>query len=87
MKNVANHGAIIAAMAAGLFVSAMPLATHASDSDQVHCMGANSCKGKSGCKGVSNACAGKNACKGKGWVAMTEKECLDKGGKVEKPSK
>ncbi|HEY6881175.1 MAG TPA: hypothetical protein VI299_24280 [Polyangiales bacterium] len=87
MKNTTAHGALIAAMAAGLFASALPLAAHASDSDKVHCQGVNSCKGKGGCKGVNNACAGKNGCKGKGWVEMTEKECAEKGGHVEKAKK
>ena len=84
MKN--THGALIAAMAAGLFASALPLVAHASDSDKVHCQGANSCKGKGGCKSADNACAGKNGCKGKGWVEMTAKECAEKGGRAE-PSK
>ncbi len=82
MSNVTKQGALIAAMAAGLFASALPLAAHASDSDKVHCAGANSCKGKGSCKSADNACAGKNGCKGKGWMETTAKECADKGGHV-----
>jgi uncharacterized membrane protein len=87
MKN--TQGALVAALAAGLFASALPLAAHASDSDKVHCHGVNSCKGKGGCKSADNTCAGKNGCKGKGWVEMSAKECTDKGGRVEatKPKK
>lgn len=83
MKNVATHGALVAAMAAGLFASLAPVAAHASDSDKVHCHGVNACKGKGGCKSASNACAGKNGCKGKGWMEMSEKECAAKGGHAE----
>lgn len=83
MKNMATQGALVAALAAGLFAAALPLQAHASDSDKVHCMGVNACKGKGGCKSVENSCKGKNGCKGKGWMAMTEKECAAKGGHVE----
>ena len=51
----------------------------------VKCVGANECKGKGGCKSAMNDCKGKNACKGKGFVeTKTEKDCMAKGGKVEK---
>jgi len=45
-------------------------------SDKGHCIGANSCKGKSGCA-VSghNECAGHNACKGKGFLETTKAAC------------
>lgn len=88
MKNEATRGALVAALAAGLFASMAPPLAHASDSDKVHCHGVNACKGKGGCKSTSNACAGKNGCKGKGWVEMTEKECAAKGGRAQpEPSK
>ena len=32
-------------------------------------------------------CTGVNACKGKGFVALSEKECKDKGGKIEAEKK
>jgi uncharacterized membrane protein len=83
MKNVTTQGALVAALAAGLFATALPLQAHASDTDEVHCHGVNSCKGKGGCKGVDNSCKGKNGCKGKGWLPMTKKECAAKGGHAE----
>ena len=79
-----TKGALIAAMAAGLFSASAPLVATAADSDKVQCQGVNSCKGKSACHGANNGCAGQNACKGKGWIQTTEKECKAKGGKVVK---
>jgi hypothetical protein len=81
---MSKKGAIIAAMAAGIFSAGAPLVASAADSGKVHCAGVNSCKGKSSCHSASNACAGQNGCKGKGWVEMSEKDCKDKGGKVAK---
>jgi hypothetical protein len=79
-----NKGALIAAMAAGLFSVAAPLRASAADSDKVHCQGANACRGKSACSTASNACSGQNGCRGKGWIELSEKECKAKGGKVAK---
>jgi hypothetical protein len=79
---MSNKGALIAAMAAGLFSAGAPALANAADSDKVHCEGVNSCKGKGSCHSAANGCAGRNGCKGKGWVVMTEKECKAKGGKV-----
>jgi hypothetical protein len=79
-----SKGALIAAMAAGLFTTSTPLMVRAADADKVQCQGVNSCKGKSACHGAANGCAGQNACKGKGWIFTTEKECKAKGGKVVK---
>jgi hypothetical protein len=79
-----TKGALIAAMAAGLFGASTPLIASAADSDKVQCQGVNACKGKSACHGPNNACAGQNSCKGKGWIQTTEKECKAKGGKVGK---
>jgi len=54
-------------------------------SAQVKCVGGNACKGQSACKSAQSDCKGQNACKGKGYVmAPSEKDCADKGGKVEK---
>ena len=50
----------------------------------MQCAGVNACKGKSDCATATSACMGQNACKGQGWLKMAEKECLEKGGKVEK---
>ena len=83
---MSTKGALIAAMAAGLFSTA-PALVQAADSAKVHCAGVNSCKGKSACHSASNACAGQNSCKGKGWLEMSEKECKDKGGKVTQAGK
>ncbi|OUR96676.1 hypothetical protein A9Q84_10055 [Halobacteriovorax marinus] len=44
------------------------------------CQGINSCKGTGACSGKTNSCAGHNSCKGKGWVKVTKKQCMDKGG-------
>ena len=79
-----TKGALIAAMAAGLFSAGTPLIASAGDDAKVHCQGVNGCKGKGSCHSASNSCAGQNGCKGKGWVEMSEKECKDKGGKVAK---
>jgi hypothetical protein len=81
---MSTKGAIIAAMAAGLFSAGAPLLAHAADSAKVHCSGVNACKGKSACSTASSSCAGQNGCKGKGWVEMSEKECKGKGGKIVK---
>ena len=79
-----NRGAMIAAMAAGLFSAGAPIAASAADSAKVHCEGVNSCKGKSACATATSGCAGQNACKGKGWIEMTEKECKATGGNAAK---
>jgi hypothetical protein len=79
-----NKGAIIAAMAAGLFGAGAPLVASAADSAKIHCQGVNSCKGKSACATAKSGCSGQNACKGQGWIEMTEKECKAKGGTVAK---
>ena len=76
-----TKGAIIAALAAGLFGAATPIPASAADSAKVRCQGANDCKGKSACMTASSGCAGQNSCKGKGWIVISEKECKDKGGK------
>ena len=49
----------------------------------VKCVGVNDCKGKGSCKSAKNDCKGQNACKGKSFAELTEKECREKGGKVE----
>jgi hypothetical protein len=79
---MSTKGALIAAMAAGLFTAAAPVLASAADAAKVHCEGANACKGKGSCHGAANACAGKNGCKGKGWTEMSEKDCKAAGGKV-----
>ena len=83
---MSTKGALIAAMAAGIFAGA-PAIANAADTAKVHCEGFNSCKGKGACHSAANACAGKNGCKGKGWVEMSEKDCSAKGGKVTQAGK
>ena len=78
-------GAAIAVAAASLFLSGMVGVSSANAEEaKVQCAGVNSCKGKSECSSAKNGCSGKNACKGQGWMSMSEKQCLAKGGKVEK---
>jgi len=81
-------GALIASAVAAMFAAAPGLAQEKSNAKKatakmVHCGGINECSGKGSCAGADNACKGKNSCKGKGYLeTKTEKECLDKGGKV-----
>lgn len=78
-------GAALAAAAAGLFLAGTVGVSAADKTEaKVQCAGVNSCKGKSECSSAKNGCGGKNACKGQGWMSMSEKQCLEKGGKVEK---
>ncbi|HTT38541.1 MAG TPA: hypothetical protein VMH32_12835 [Burkholderiales bacterium] len=77
-------GAAIAVAAAGLFLTQAAAPSAQAAEAKIHCSGVNACKGKSECAAASNSCKGQNACKGQGWVSMTEKACLDKGGKPEK---
>lgn len=80
-------GTILAA-AVGVMFSAAAVAQTAPAAHgegTVKCVGANSCKGTSACKTATNACKGQNSCKGSGFImTKDEKECTDKGGKVEK---
>ncbi|MGQ0580030.1 MAG: BufA2 family periplasmic bufferin-type metallophore [Betaproteobacteria bacterium] len=76
-------GTALAATAAALFLSGAPGAVAADAKEaKVQCAGVNACKGKSDCATATSACMGQNACKGQGWLKMTEKQCLEKGGKV-----
>jgi hypothetical protein len=49
-------------------------------SSQIHCMGANACKGHNDCKTAANACKGHGECKGKGFVALPAATCTNVGG-------
>jgi uncharacterized membrane protein len=78
-------GAALATAAASLFLSGTASFSSANAEEaKVQCAGVNSCKGKSECSSAKNSCKGQNACKGEGWKSMSEKQCLEKGGKVEK---
>ena len=81
----AFSGAALALAAAGLFLSGTAAVVAADTKEaKVQCAGVNACKGKSDCATATSTCHGQNACKGQGWVKITEKQCLEKGGKVEK---
>jgi hypothetical protein len=82
---MSTKGALIAAMAAGLFAASAPLIASAKETAKVHCSGVNACKSKGSCKSAENSCKGQNGCKGKGWVEMSEKKCKAKGGTVAEP--
>ncbi len=75
---------LIASAVAMLFVTGAvnARADQSAGSDQVKCVGVNSCKGQSACKSAQNDCKGKNACKGQGFLKTSEQECKDKGGTV-----
>lgn len=78
-------GTAIAAAAASLFLSGtVGVLSASAEEAKVQCAGVNTCKGKSECSSAKNGCKGQNACKGQGWMSMSEKQCMEKGGKVEK---
>jgi len=81
MRASTSTGALVAAMAAGLFTTGVAVTTQAADTDKVQCHGINACKGKGACHTKEHACGGKNSCKGKGWLLTTEKDCKAKGGR------
>jgi len=82
MKNNTRSGAALAIAAVSLALASAATPVLAATA-KMHCLGINSCKGKSDCMTPKNKCAGMNACKGQGWVFKeTEKACLDEGGKV-----
>ena len=87
--SIQSKGAALAATAAFMALSMSAGATSnptgnagmaVAATDQVHCYGVNSCKGKSDCKTAASGCKGMNSCKGQGFKAMGAKPCLDNGG-------
>lgn len=82
MKVSKTTGIGLAVAAAGLFAMAPVSAEQNSEEAQIHCYGVNACKGQNDCKTAENACKGQAVCKGHGFLAMTEKECAEKGGTV-----
>ena len=83
MKLTAKSGATLAAAAGALLLSNVfvaPVAV-AAEAD-IKCVGVNACKGNSSCKSATNSCKGLNSCKGQGFVALTEAQCTQVGGKV-----
>lgn len=83
MKNDKLNGAALAAAAVSLVLAGGVHPVAAATTAKVHCLGTNSCKGKSDCHTPKNACKGMNACKAQGWVFKeSEKACEEAGGKV-----
>jgi hypothetical protein len=84
MKINILSGATLATTAVALALSGTVVSpTAAKNSASVHCVGINSCKGKSACKTASNSCKGQNSCKGEGWLPEESKNaCEAKGGTV-----
>jgi len=86
MKN-----AVLASAVASLFLSGAAFAKEKDAkkaSKSVMCEGINECKGHGGCKSASNACKGQNGCKGQGLTeTASDKDCKDKGGKVQTAQK
>lgn len=84
MKMSVMSGGSIAVAAVALALSGVSLTTTpAKAAKTVHCMGINSCKGKSACKTANNACKGQNSCKGQGWLPThSAAACKAKGGTV-----
>jgi hypothetical protein len=80
-------GVALAMAAASLFALGSPAYAQESESANVHCYGANACKGQTACKTASNACEGQNACKGQGFVDKTKEECDELGGTTTEPEK
>src|SRR5260370_37264559 len=75
---------LIASAVAMLFVTGAvnARADQSAGSDQVKCVGGNSCKGQSACKSAQNDCKGKNACKRQGFLKTAEQKYKNKGGTV-----
>ena len=82
MKNHTRSGAALAIAAVSLALAGA-VAPAAAESAKVHCLGVNSCKGKSDCMTPKNSCKGMNACKGEGWIFKDSAQaCEAEGGKV-----
>lgn len=92
-----DKNALVLGALAGLMLfggNAMAETKKLAASDEVMCLGINSCKGQGSCSGKVDSCSGKNgcnteitcsgknSCKGKGLKKVSKKECADLGGKV-----
>lgn len=84
MKKESFNGATLAVAAVSIALAgAAPAAKAETTTAKVHCLGVNSCKGKSDCHSPKNACKGMNSCKGKGWLYMESAQaCEAAGGKA-----
>lgn len=80
-KNI-KKGILLAAAAASLLTTGCAM-TDEGDKGPViiKCIGANACKGQSQCKTSRSACKALNNCRQAGWIATTEFDCKQKGGK------
>ncbi len=69
------------AAAAALAITVAPAASVFANEHTGYCKGLNDCKGKGECAGMAqNDCKGKNDCKGQGYMKMSPKDCVAKGG-------
>jgi uncharacterized membrane protein len=83
-----TSGIVMAIAAASLMGCANTTETKtATTASLIHCYGVNKCGGHNDCKTADNACKGQASCKGQGFVAVTEKACMNIGGTVEESSK
>ena len=84
MQLTPRSGAFLAATAAALLLDGLVTnVVAAEEGKQIHCVGANACKGTTSCKTATNACKGLNSCKGQGFVSLTAEQCKQIGGKIE----
>jgi hypothetical protein len=82
MKNNSRSGTALAIAAVSLAIAGAVVPA-AAETGKIHCLGVNSCKGKSECMTPKNSCKGANACKGQGWINKdSAKACEAEGGKV-----
>mgnify|MGYP000550625594 CR=1 FL=1 len=82
-----TSGIAMAFAAASLLGCASTSETKSTSAESlIHCYGVNKCGGHNDCKTADNACKGQASCKGQGFVAVTEKACMDIGGTVESSS-
>jgi hypothetical protein len=86
---MSKHGKLLAAtMAAAVAVAfaVAPNPVFANNNDLVRCPGVNGCQGKSDCRMTTATCSvisekGQNACKGKGFLMLTKRACVKRGGR------
>ena len=83
MKTDRCKGATLAVAAISIVLAGAAPPAKAASTGKVHCLGANSCKGKADCHSPKNACKGMNSCKGQGWVFKESvAACEEAGGKA-----
>lgn len=83
MKTDGSKGATLAVAAISIILAGAAPPAMAASTGKVHCLGANSCKGKADCHSPKNGCKGMNSCKGQGWVFKDSvAACEEAGGKA-----